>query len=37
MITALIGAMLQPHDRPAYRTRYRCVRACGAGRVRAAW
>lgn len=36
MLTGLINAFLQPHDQPAYVTRYRCFRACGAGRWRAA-
>ena len=32
MLTGLIAALFQPHDQPAYRTRYRCFRSCGAGR-----
>jgi hypothetical protein len=34
MLTGLIGAFLQPHDQPSYRTRYRCFRECGGGRLR---
>jgi hypothetical protein len=34
MLFGVIGALLQPHDQPSYRTRYRCFRECGAGRLR---
>ena len=34
--TGLINALFPRHDQPAYRTRCRCFRACGAGRWRSA-
>jgi hypothetical protein len=34
-ITALIAAMLQPNDQPAYRAWYRCFRSWGASHMRA--